>query len=62
VVRGGRAFNERDDSGANPVVIVNQAMAKQYWPKSDPLSDKIVIGKGTMRELATENPRGRSSA
>jgi predicted permease len=56
VVRG-RAFTERDDSGANPVVIINQAMARQYWPKSDPLSDKILIGKGTMRELATETPR-----
>jgi putative ABC transport system permease protein len=56
VVRG-RAFTERDDSGANPVVIINQAMAKQYWPKSDPLSDKILIGKGTMSELSTETPR-----
>jgi putative ABC transport system permease protein len=39
------------------VVIINQAMARQFWPKSDPLSDKIWIGKGVMSELATETPR-----
>jgi predicted permease len=56
VVRG-RAFTERDDSGAPPVVIINQAMARQYWPKSDPLNDKILIGKGVMKELEAETPR-----
>ncbi len=53
----GRAFTERDDAGAPPVVIINQAMAKQFWPKSDPLADKIWIGHGIMRELAAEMPR-----
>jgi len=56
VVRG-RTFNERDDTGANPVVVISQAMAREFWPKSDPLSDKIWIGKGVMSELATETPR-----
>lgn len=54
---GGRTFNERDDSAAPPVVIINQAMARRYWPKADPLADKILIGKGVMSELATETPR-----
>jgi putative ABC transport system permease protein len=53
----GRTFSEREGGGATPVVIINQAMAKQYWPKSDPLSDKIWIGKGVMREFAAETPR-----
>ena len=26
------------------VVIINQAMARQYWPKGDPLKDRIQIG------------------
>jgi putative ABC transport system permease protein len=42
----GRAFTERDDSAAPGVVIINQAMARRYWPKSDPLSDRILIGAG----------------
>jgi predicted permease len=57
VIRG-RAFDERDDTGATPVVVINQAMAHRFWPKSDPLADKIWIGKGTiMKELAAETPR-----
>jgi predicted permease len=31
IVRG-RAFTDRDAIGAAPVVIVNQAMARRYWP------------------------------
>jgi putative ABC transport system permease protein len=53
----GRSFTERDDGGAVPVVVINQAMAKQFWPKGDPLNDKIWIGKGLMPQLAKETPR-----
>ena len=41
----GRTFTERDDGGP-PVVIINQALAKQFWPKSDPLNDRMIIGQG----------------
>jgi predicted permease len=47
----GRAFTLRDDGSAPGVVIINQAMAHQYWPKSDPLKDRIVIGKGVGPEF-----------
>ena len=53
----GRAFNDRDVAGSPPVVVINQAMARRYWPKSDPMSDKIWIGKGVMPQLAKEPPR-----
>jgi predicted permease len=56
-VRRGRTFNERDMSTSTPVVVINEAMAKQYWPKSDPLNDRLVIGKGVMREFAAEGER-----
>jgi len=42
----GRAFTEQDDNAAPGVVIINQAMARQYWSKGDPLSDRIQIGAG----------------
>jgi putative ABC transport system permease protein len=42
----GRAFNEHDDIAAPGVVIINQAMARQYWSKGNPLSDRIQIGAG----------------
>ena len=53
----GRVFTERDDGAGAPVVVINQAMATKFWPKADPLSDKIWIGKGVMSELAAETPR-----
>ena len=53
-VKRGRTFNERDTAKSTPVVVINEAMAKQYWPKADPLNDRLVIGKGVMREFAAE--------
>ena len=56
-VRNGRTFNDRDTSTSTPVVVINEAMARQYWPKADPLSDRIVIGKGGLREFESERER-----
>jgi putative ABC transport system permease protein len=53
----GRTINDRDTSASTPVVVINEAMAKQYWPSSDPLNDRLVIGKGVMREFETEGER-----
>jgi predicted lysophospholipase L1 biosynthesis ABC-type transport system permease subunit len=38
-------------------VIINEAMARRYWEKSDPLNDRLVIGRGVMREFADEPDR-----
>lgn len=42
----GRGFSDRDDAAAPPVVIINQAMARQVWPHEDPLTARLLIGKG----------------
>jgi putative ABC transport system permease protein len=52
----GRTFTERDDSGP-PVVIINQALAKQFWPKGDPLSDRMIIGGNIAPAVQGEPPR-----
>lgn len=56
-VKRGRTFNERDTSAAPGVVVINEAMAKQYWPDGNPLEGRLVIGRGGMREFATEVER-----
>jgi predicted permease len=56
-MKRGRAFTERDDAHGPAVVIINEAMAKQYWPKGDPLNDRLAIGRGVMREFAGEPDR-----
>ena len=53
----GRTFTDRDDAAGTPAVVINEAMARRFWPKSDPMSDTILIGKGVMPQLATEKPR-----
>jgi putative ABC transport system permease protein len=42
----GRVFTQQDDGAAPGVVIINEAMAKKYWPKGDPLKDRLLIGAG----------------
>ncbi|HSU58181.1 MAG TPA: ABC transporter permease [Bryobacteraceae bacterium] len=42
----GRLLNERDVANSSRVVLINQAMAKKYWPKENPVGQVITIGKG----------------
>jgi len=56
-IKRGRAFTDRDDSLAPAVVIINEAMARQFWKDGDPLNDRIMIGAGVMKELAEERER-----
>ena len=39
-------FTERDDGSAPGVVLINEAMAKEFWPKGDPVGERITIDKG----------------
>jgi predicted permease len=41
----GRDFDESDTAAAPGVVLINEAMAKQFWPKENPVGQQIVIGK-----------------
>jgi predicted permease len=52
----GRMFTDRDDGGAVPVVLINEGLAKQFWPNSDAVGQRITIGKGIGPEFA-EAPR-----
>jgi predicted permease len=40
----GRDFSWRDTPQAQPVVMINEAMAKTYWPNQDPLGKHIRQG------------------
>jgi putative ABC transport system permease protein len=52
----GRSFTKQDKAPAPGVAIINQAMARHYWPNSDPLKDRILIGAGAGPAFA-EDPR-----
>jgi putative ABC transport system permease protein len=42
VVRG-REFTPRDTLQVPPVVIINEAMARRYWPGEDPLGQRVTV-------------------
>jgi putative ABC transport system permease protein len=59
-MKRGRSFQERDDKAAPPVVIVNEAFARQFFKDGDPLNERLVIGHSGsvgMREFMSEQPR-----
>jgi len=56
-VRRGRVLDRRDDAAAPAVVVINEAMVRAHWPDSDPLGDRLVIGRGVMREFDGEPDR-----
>jgi putative ABC transport system permease protein len=40
---GGRFFTQHDQADGQRVAIVNQRLAKQYWPDQDPIGKRLVI-------------------
>jgi putative ABC transport system permease protein len=41
----GRTFTNHDDSSAALVAMVNQALARRYWPNEDPIGKKLWLGR-----------------
>ncbi len=52
----GRDFTDRDSAAAPLVVIINESMAKKWWPKQDPIGQQIIIGHN-MGPQFEEGPR-----
>jgi putative ABC transport system permease protein len=45
-LRRGRMFTERDDGRAPGIALINEVMAMQLWPNSDPVGERITVNKG----------------
>ena len=57
-IKRGRAFTNRDNASAPPVVIINESMAKRYWANGDdPLNARILIAKGFAKQFDDEPER-----
>jgi predicted permease len=40
----GRTFSDQDKEGAQPAIIVNETMARRFWPEMDPIGRRIKWG------------------
>src|SRR5262249_30267425 len=49
-LRRGRMFTERDAEHTPAVVLINEAMAKQFWPNGNPVGQRITTDMGTQYE------------
>jgi len=47
----GRDFDERDVMKAPEVAIINQEMARRYWPDEDPIGKRLAVGNGPWRTV-----------
>jgi putative ABC transport system permease protein len=43
-LRRGRYIEEPDNAQAAPVVVINETMAREYWPNEDPLGKRLKLG------------------
>ncbi len=47
----GRGFTARDTASAPQVVLVNEAVAREWWPNGNPVGDRVLLGKMRNRVL-----------
>ena len=43
-LRGGRTFSDADTASSLPVIVVNETMAKKYWPGVDAVGRRMTMG------------------
>jgi predicted permease len=42
----GREFNDADTASSPSVILINEALQKQYFPKENPIGQQILVAKG----------------
>ncbi len=40
----GRQFSDRDDHNATSVIMINEALARRYWPGQEPVGQRLTVG------------------
>lgn len=47
----GRPFTINDTGAGPPVVLVNETLARWWWPRDNPVGDRVVVGRYQQREF-----------
>jgi len=56
-VRRGRAFLDSDSESSPPVILVNETLARTWWPGGEPLHDRVVIGRYKGKDFGSPTTR-----
>jgi len=56
-IRKGRGFGASDTETSLPVLMVNETLARRWWPNADPVGDRVVIMRYQGRDFGTPTPR-----
>jgi len=46
-VKQGRGLNASDTENSERVIVINNAMARRYWPNEDPIGKRLIIGESS---------------
>ena len=52
----GRWFTAQDTSSSQPVMVVNETMARTYWPDGEAIGGRVVVGGGGMNVIDKPTP------
>jgi predicted permease len=58
----GRAITEQDRADSEPVAVINETLARRYWPDTDPLGKTIRADLGTPRVVVGVMKDGKYGA
>ena len=53
-LRAGRWFDVRDDADQPPVVVINETLAQQHWPDTDPLTLRVSLSVAYRGQIDAE--------
>jgi len=49
-LRAGRLYDDRDDVNAASVLLINETMARKFWPGEDPVGKRVKLGANPERQ------------
>jgi putative ABC transport system permease protein len=52
----GRWFTAADTTASQPVMVVNETMARTYWPNGEAIGGRVVVGGGGMNVIDKPTP------
>src|SRR5581483_4360631 len=58
-LRRGRSLTLSDSETAPPVVVINEAVARQWYPDGDPLGHRLLVGWGRGKPLLGGEEKSR---